>query len=41
MARDEHIHWNPQIRSHYRGVADFKPDASQPSALRSRGFVAV
>jgi imidazolonepropionase-like amidohydrolase len=41
MARDEHIHWNPQIRSHYRGVADFKPDASQASALRSRGFVAV
>lgn len=38
---EDHIHWNKQIRSHYRGAEHFMPDKEAAEALRSQGFVIV
>ena len=41
MELEEHIHWNAQVRSHFRSAEAFIPDAKTASLLRSSGFVAV
>lgn len=38
---EDHIHWNPHIRSHVRAAEYFKPDPAKAKVLRSQGFVAV
>jgi imidazolonepropionase-like amidohydrolase len=41
MEMEEHIHWNAQVRSHFRSAEAFMPDAKTASLLRSGGFTAV
>ncbi len=41
MDLDEHIHWNAQVRSHFRSSEAFIPDQESASMLRSGGFVTV
>ncbi len=38
---EEHIHWNAQVRSHFRSAKAFMPDAKTASLLRSGGFTSV
>ncbi len=38
---DDHIHWNPQIRSHYHAAKHFVPDPEMAALFRSQGFAVV
>ncbi len=38
---DDHIHWNPQIRSHFNAAKHFLPDPEMAAKLRSQGFAVV
>lgn len=38
---EEHIHWNTQVRCHFKSSGVFRPDAKKASLLRSGGFVTV
>ncbi len=38
---EQHVHWNAQVRSHFRSAEAFIPDPKTASLLRSGGFVAV
>ena len=40
-APEEHVHWNPHVRSHYRSAVDFRPRSERAGRLRSQGFVAA
>ncbi len=39
--QEEHVHWNPHVRSHYRSAFDFRPRSEEAGRLRSQGFVAA
>ncbi len=38
---EEHIHWNPQIRSQHRAVEHFVTDSEHAARMRSQGFTIV